>query len=143
MAQRSERMQGGWPVFVKDRQPESSEKKGPQHKNYRIRNINTGFSKSSLEHALHSALRIGGGAAARILSLAPDPTYPGKLIATFSLEGAANSLSNEGTEWTIFLEGQTMSDGHETVRQEVVIDSHFLGFTPLNNQPTGDNHSFE
>jgi len=143
MAQRSERMPGRWPVFVEERQPESSEKKGQENKNYRIRNINTRFNKSSLEHALHSALRIGGGTTAHVLSLAPDPIYPGKLIATFSLKGAANSIPSEGTEWTIFLEDQTMSDGHETVRQEVVMDSHFLGFTPLNNQPTGDNYSFE
>jgi hypothetical protein len=132
-------MPGGWQESFWAQQTPSEAKSLSRFTNYRISNINAAFEKSSLEIGLRAALHLSEHEELQIWSLTPDLIYPEKKVATVSLKGDTNFLGAGKTERHLFLDYEVDS----SVREPVVMDTHFLGFTPLNNPCDGGDHKFE
>lgn len=131
-------MPGGWQESFIAQQP-FPEKPSSRFTNYRVSNIEARFDKLVLKRSLTSALSLPAEDEIQVWSLAPSLTYPEKKIATFSLKGSTGILKAGETERHVFLDDDTS----HSEREPVVIDTHFLGFTPLNNIDDARDHKLE
>lgn len=108
--------------------------------NFRLRGIPFEYqSRSDVATLVKSVLAIDPDAKVTIHSLALNPVDPETMVATVTFGSIPNRLCNGKNEWVLEL---PFSDPHEHFkpRKNLVFDTHFSGFTPL--QETAD-HNIE
>lgn len=122
-------MPGGWQESFWTPQAPREVKSSSRFTNYRVSNIDAVFDESSLASSLRSTLHLSEQDELQIWSLTPSLIYPERKVATISLKRNTSLFGVGETERHVSLS----CEGSESRREPVVIDTHFLGFTPLNN----------
>lgn len=105
-------------------------------KSYRVRGIPRKYNRGSTEELLRLALDLDRTVELKVYSLGPSPYEHKEKVATFAFRGESEILSGAKNEWAIHLHDTCVDGSMEN--KTIIVDSHFEGFTPLND--VGDDH---
>lgn len=115
---------------------------------YRVRHIPINYSLKKTRDQLKKALKLNETSRLRIGSLAPDVENTDIQVATISFDGCSESLpardqrNKQLNEWIVVLEVPENIHTSSAFEGTVTIDTHFHGFTPLND-PEDENNAFD
>lgn len=114
-----------------------------KYSNFRLRGIPLSYrSRSEVRQLIQDVLSIESGAIAAVHSLATNPTERTTKIATLSFTTIPPSLSDRSKkQWKFPLPSSEDTDGDDddgVFKKDLVFDTHFMGFTPLQHTEQDD-----
>lgn len=102
------------------------------YKTYRVQGIPGTLTRENCRMLLNSVLKEENVNLDLVIhSLGPDPVLSEFQVATITFRQVPKCLQDNKEEWTIPLTNFKPSND-ETTLHSITVDSHFLGFTPLN-----------
>ncbi|KAH0556219.1 hypothetical protein GP486_005853, partial [Trichoglossum hirsutum] len=116
-------------------------------KTFRVRGLSATHNKRTIKGFLKSKLGLGGDSRLKICSLAHSPHRHEEKVATINFEGTSSVLQSDGNEWVIDAPGNDSSDDDIALSREyeqnIIIDSHFEGFTPMSSFENDADHKID
>lgn len=106
------------------------------HHPYRVRGIPANAKLSAVSKLLKSVLDLGANSVRmRTRSLALDPYDPQYQVATISFDKRPESLVSNKSEWRfqVVPDIDSSEDEHIARDDQIIVDTHFRGFTALNS----------
>jgi hypothetical protein len=113
---------------------------------YRVQGVPVDFDEDVLQSILQELLNLDETAQIDVQSLCPSLYPDDSKVATFTFKGQYHRLDikNDNTEWE-FIHFLTLKENGKVrrIKVKLVIDCHFLGFTPLNECTEEDQDQVE
>ncbi len=113
---------------------------------YRVQGVPVDYDEELLRNVLQDLLGLDETAQLHVHSLCQSPYRDGLKVATFTFKGHCDRLkvANDKTMWEFF-DSQTIKENgkFQRIKVPLVVDSHFLGFTPLNECTEKDQDQIE